>query len=170
MLLSFFVAKAQLKTMTFAEMQIAQKQEKRKVLIDIYADWCIWCEKMDENVFAQKEVTAYLNQNFYFIRFNPEEEEKIAFKGQNYTLKSYKNYYSKKTKEYNELAVELMKENIAFPSIIFLDENLNKITYFDGYKNIAEMEAVLRFFAENKYLKMKWSEYISTFEAQWKAK
>ena len=63
---------AQIKWMTFEQMQEAQKKQPRKVIIDMYTDWCGWCKRMDKNTFEHPVIAAYMNENFYAIKFNAE--------------------------------------------------------------------------------------------------
>jgi len=37
----------------------------RKILIDIYTDWCGWCKKMDAETFNHPVIAGYVNKNFY---------------------------------------------------------------------------------------------------------
>jgi thiol:disulfide interchange protein len=36
------------------------RAEKKLVFVDVYADWCTWCTKMDEDVFIDSRVRAAL--------------------------------------------------------------------------------------------------------------
>jgi thiol:disulfide interchange protein DsbD len=38
------------------------KEEKKLVLLDFYADWCISCKEMEVNTFANPEVSKVLKQ------------------------------------------------------------------------------------------------------------
>ena len=43
--------------------EMATAQDK-KVFVDFYADWCLPCKILDEEVFSQKPVYSYFNKNF----------------------------------------------------------------------------------------------------------
>ena len=46
------------------------KFEKKKVFLHFYADWCMYCKKMEQSTFKDPEVIAALNQDFIPIRIN----------------------------------------------------------------------------------------------------
>ena len=46
------------------------KFEKKKVFLHFYADWCMYCKKMEQSTFRDPEVIDALNQDFIPIRIN----------------------------------------------------------------------------------------------------
>ena len=40
------------------------------ILLDIYAPWCPYCERMQETVYADPEVRSYLDRRFTYARLN----------------------------------------------------------------------------------------------------
>ncbi len=54
------------------------KQEDKKIFLNFYADWCQYCKVMDQNTFKNKEVIAYLNENFIPVRVNTDKQQKLA--------------------------------------------------------------------------------------------
>src|SRR5687768_17162922 len=55
------------------------KKDKRKIVIDLYTDWCGWCKVMDAQTFADKKVAEYVNKNFYAVKFNAEMRDSLLF-------------------------------------------------------------------------------------------
>ena len=64
--------------------QLAQKNNK-KVLIYAGADWCVYCQKMDEQVFPQQEVIDSLQAYFYGVRVDIESSRSMVFNGKKMT-------------------------------------------------------------------------------------
>ena len=64
LLLSFGVT-AQVNWYTFEEAFEAQKVNPKPIMVDAYTVWCGPCKLLDKNTFANKDVSEYLNANFY---------------------------------------------------------------------------------------------------------
>jgi thioredoxin-related protein len=139
--------------------QLSQKQ-KKKILIDVYTDWCSWCKFMDRNTYTNEEVVNYINEHFYAVKFNAEQKEDITFKG--------KVYHFVKTSRngYHELAAELLKGQLGFPSTVFLDESQSVLQSIQGYKDPLSFEMIITYFGENLYKSTPWSKFERDFQAQ----
>ena len=143
--------------MTWSEVEVALKKEKRKVFVDVYTDWCGWCKKMDKTTFKNKTIVNYINENFYAVKFDAETQKTITLNG-----KKYK-YKKDGRRGYNELAADLLKGRLSYPSIVFLNEDLSLIQPIPGYLDAAKMEIVITYFAKNEHKKTPWSRYEKTY-------
>lgn len=47
-------------TLSFDEALAKARAEKKLVFVDLYADWCGWCTRMDEDVFTDERVQTAL--------------------------------------------------------------------------------------------------------------
>ena len=54
------------------------KFEKKKVFLHFYADWCMYCKKMDQSTFKDPDVIDALNQDFIPIRVNTDLDPETA--------------------------------------------------------------------------------------------
>jgi len=54
------------------------KSEDKKVFLNFYADWCRYCKMMDQKTFQNKDIIAYLNENFVPVRVNSDKNLKVA--------------------------------------------------------------------------------------------
>ena len=59
--------------MSFEEAVKLNETKPKKIFIDVFTDWCGWCTKMDQTTFVDKDVVAYMNENFYAVKFNAEQ-------------------------------------------------------------------------------------------------
>jgi len=50
---------------------IAEAQAQNKpILVEIYAPWCPYCQRMQEDVYADETVRDYLDETFTYVRLN----------------------------------------------------------------------------------------------------
>jgi thiol:disulfide interchange protein len=47
-------------SLSLDEALVRAGSEKKLVFVDVYADWCTWCTKMDEDVFVDSRVQSAL--------------------------------------------------------------------------------------------------------------
>jgi len=137
------------------EMVEAQKTDKRKVIIDVYTDWCGWCKHMDKTTFKDAKIAKYVNENFYAVKLDAETKEEFKF--QNHTFK----YIQQGRKGINELAYSLLDGKLSYPSIVYLNENFSRIVISPGYKDEQKMQKELTYIAEEIYNKKTWADYVS---------
>lgn len=50
------------------------KQEDKMVFMEFYADWCLPCKLMEEDVFTDKEIGRFFNENFLSMHVNGESQ------------------------------------------------------------------------------------------------
>jgi len=53
--------------------------DSKYILVDGYTDWCYWCKVQDKELFSQKKVGDFVNENFVAAKINFEEEEGLDF-------------------------------------------------------------------------------------------
>jgi thioredoxin-related protein len=62
---------------TLEEMEDAQKKasdQQLMLFVDVYATWCGPCKMMDQEVYTDPEVAAYMNANFISVRLDGESD------------------------------------------------------------------------------------------------
>ncbi|ARS35143.1 thioredoxin family protein [Pontibacter actiniarum] len=127
------------------------KEEPRKVVIDVYTDWCGWCKKMDKETFTDPEVAKLVNDHFYAVKLDAEGKEPITLNGQTFQFKpEYKSH---------ELAVALLNGQMSFPTTVYLDENMNMLAPVPGYLDAKNFSKILRYFGENHHKEMDFQEF-----------
>lgn len=153
-------AEGGIKWLTWAQMQEAQKKEKRKVFIDVYTDWCGWCKRMDANTFSHPEIVSYVNQNFYAVKFDAETKETINFKGVDYK------YVASGYRGYNELAAEILSGQLSYPTTVYMDENMDMIFPVPGYQEPKLFEQVINFIGGGNYKTMQFDDFAKKFSGK----
>ena len=97
------------------------KEEKKLILMDIYAEWCHWCNVMENSTYRDKEVIELINRYYIPVRVNAEKFPNI-------------------NKKYNQGGL---------PSTVFLDWDGN-IIWGAIYLSPEEMKKKLLYFANLK--------------------
>lgn len=151
---------AQVNWMTVDEAEAAMQKEPRKVLMDVYADWCGPCKMMDKNTYGNAEVADYINKNYYAIKFNAEGNETFSYKGKKYSNPGYKKTSGMGVQ--HQFAEYLSVT--AYPTTVFFDEQLNPITAMRGYYDAKQFEPYLKLFATDAYKKIKTQEDFDAYQ------
>lgn len=146
-------SQATIRWYTLEEALELNKTDKRKIVIDLYTDWCGWCKVMEKNTFTNTKIINYINKKYYPVKFNAERKESVRFNDKMY------NYINSGRRGYNALALELTGGRLSFPNVIFLDEEQNVIQAIPGYIEPDKFLKILHYFGENKYQRIPWSVY-----------
>lgn len=165
-----FTGKAQetkIKWMSFEDAIAAQAKEPRKIMIDMYTTWCGPCRMLDKNTFQNKDVAAYVNQNYYAVKFNAEGDGEISFKDQTFSNPNYNPSKKKGRNSQHQLASSFGVN--AYPTILFLDEDANLLLPVKGYHAPKQLEIFLKVFGTNAYKKIASKEDFTTYQKEFKS-
>lgn len=143
---------------TWEEAIQMSKIEKRKIMVDVYTQWCGWCKRMDKTTFKNPTIVSYLNSHYYPIKFDAETKEDIEFQGKTYR------FVNNGMRGYHELAAEITRGRLSYPTIVFLDENFDIIQSIPGYREPLEFEQIITYFGTNSHKKMPWEKYRSVYK------
>ncbi len=137
------------------------KKEPKKIIVDVYADWCGWCKKMDKTTFQHPDVAEYINEKYYAVKFDSETKESITVGNETFR-------YKKDSRGgVHELALSLLEGQINLPSVVVLDHELSKLTIIPGFMEPKEMDMALRYFGDGYYDKnIKWGVFEKNFRSQ----
>lgn len=146
--------------MTLEQAMEKSKTEKRKIFVDVYTTWCGWCKHMDSTTFVSGSVAKYLNDHYYPVKFNAEQQSDIVFKDKTYHFKKSGN------RGHHELAAEWLNNRLTFPTVVFLDENMTLIQPLAGYQDATKMEAIINYFGTDSHKRVPWESYEKKFVPQ----
>lgn len=131
-------------------------QVPKKFLVNIYTDWCKWCKRLDIETFGNKELAAYVNANYYPIRFNAETHETIIINGYSFR---YVPFAGQANKGINELAYLLQEGVIQYPTVVFLDIDFSILQRLDRFVDSETMLAVTNYINSDDYYLIPWVFY-----------
>ncbi len=143
---------------TWEQMLEKSKTHPRKIVVDVYTDWCGWCKRMDATTFSDPCLAKYINQTYYAVKFDAEQKQDIVFKE-----KTYK-FVKNGMRGYHELAAEITRGQLSFPTVVFLDEKIEVIQSIPGYRDAKEFETIATYFGRNEHLKTPWETYQKTYK------
>ncbi|MEE9350218.1 MAG: thioredoxin fold domain-containing protein [Flavobacteriaceae bacterium] len=134
---------------SFEEALIAQKTNPKKIIMDVYTNWCGPCKLLDKQTFTNKNLVNYVNQNFYAVKFNGEGNEKITYQGQEFGNPNYDVAKEFKRNSSHQLANFLQIR--AYPSILFFEEDGGLLAPLPGFRTAKQLEVFLKLFKTNKF-------------------
>lgn len=147
----------ELKWYSLSEAIELAKKNPKKILIDMYTDWCGWCKKMDRETFGNPAIAEYLSANFYPVKFNAETRDTLVYMGDTLLNKGTT------TRSPHEFAVEMLHGKMSYPTIVYLDETGKLISPVPGYMSPSDIEPVLIFFARDIYKTTMFNDFREYF-------
>ena len=98
---------------------LSQKEKKPMLLFFTGSDWCGWCKKMDKTTFQDEKVMKILQEEYYTVKVDFDNKNKMNYQGQQYTGK--------------ELAKKFGIEGL--PTLVVIAPDFSKSEAIIGYKN-----------------------------------
>lgn len=124
------------------------KRSNKKILVDVYTDWCGWCKKMDAQTYKDDTVAKYLADRYVLVKLNAESEKKLSYLG----------------KEYTERQLAGAFGITGYPSTLFLKADGEAITVYPGFADAENFRLILAYIAEDHYLTKKFAEYVASLK------
>ena len=125
----------------------------KKMFVDFYTGWCGWCKRMDATTFADPNVAAYMNANFYAVKFDAETTDTIVFNGTTFINSdpSFKKASPNARGKVHHMAYSLLDSKLSYPSYVILDEKQTRLMIYNGAKPADQIMGILIFFATDQY-------------------
>lgn len=141
------VKSQEVKWYTFTEAIELNKQQPRKIFIDVYTDWCHWCKVMDEKTFQQPVIAKILNEKYYAVKLDAERTDTVVFQGRTFVSTG------QGRRPPHQLAAALLNGKMSYPSIVFMNEKNQLITAMGGFQKPEDLEPLLIFIHGSLYEK-----------------
>lgn len=129
---------------TFDDAVATAKATGKPILIDIYAPWCGWCRKMQQEVYTDASLVAYVQDNFAFGRLNIDDNlTRHTFLGNEYTSQ--------------ELGYALGAQGT--PTTVFLGSDGSYITRCPGYWDLESFSKAVQFVATGAWQHQSFGDF-----------
>ena len=147
-----------------------QKENPKKIMIDVYTNWCGPCKLLDKKTFQNEDVVAFVNKNYYAVKFNGEGNDSIQYKGNAYSNPNYDKTKANKRNSSHGFANYIGIS--AYPTIAFLNEEGDFIIPLKGFYGPQQLEFYLKMFLNDEHKELKSQEkfdaYYKTFKPVFK--
>ena len=132
-------------TLAEAEARCKDSANTKKIYVFFQTDWCVFCRHMERTTFQNDELAAYMNKNFWSVRFNTELSDTVKFNKKAYTLTRHRGWNC------NGFAAEYLDEKLSFPANLIIDEHLNKMAALGGAQSAYQLMTLMTYFHEGHY-------------------
>ena len=125
----------------FSDLDNLMVKEPRLAAVFLHVPWCQFCRNMEHTTLRNDEVVKLLNEHYYFISFDGEQEEDVSFRGHTFHYQP-----TGRNTGTHELATALgtMDNALTYPTLVLLDEEYNIIFQHNAFLNSEEMIGVLQ--------------------------
>ena len=139
--LAFANGFTQPKKVTFQQLDSLQTLSARPIVVFLHTDWCKFCRLMHAKTFANQQVIELLNQKFYFIDFNAEQQEKVVFNNQTFVYKP-----NGTSTGIHDLAIALgtVDKQVNFPTLCVLNAKNEIIFKYNSFISATDLVKILK--------------------------
>jgi len=153
------VKEVKVKWYSFEDAYALNKKKPKKIFVDVFTEWCGWCKKMDAETFANPVIADYMNEHFYCVKLDAERKDTIILDGMKLV-----NPNPAVKRSTHQLANELLRGQMSYPSYVFLNEKGQSISVVPGFHKAKEFEVILSYFGSDAYLQKKFEDYNAGFQ------
>lgn len=122
--------------------KLASEKDK-KVLIDIYAEWCPYCGKMHSDTYTDERVISAIEDHFLLVTVNIESNNKLNYNGREFTEREFSSYLS----------------SGSVPTTYFLDSDGEILGMQPGLIPADVFSQLLNFVGSDAFLTQSFDEY-----------
>ena len=127
----------------YGEAISSAKESGKKVIVDVYTDWCGWCKKMDKEVYAKEKIKETLEKYFEPVKLDAESKTSHQVDG----------------KAVTERQIAKSFGVTGYPTTLFLDSDGEPITKVPGYIKEDMFVKLLEYIGAEHYKTKKWEEF-----------
>ncbi|MGB3774528.1 MAG: thioredoxin family protein [Leeuwenhoekiella sp.] len=134
--------KEEINWLNWNQLENALEETPKPVFLFFEADWCVYCKKIEREVFTKASVITTLNKQYYALKMDAESTENIAFDGVIFTNEQARTQRN----GIHELPLLLAsREGVPFslPATVILDKQFSVQQRVFEYYTSAQLLAML---------------------------
>jgi thioredoxin-related protein len=155
-----FYEESLVKWITFDEAYKRCKKNPRPIMVDVYTTWCGPCKLMSSQTFNNQQIATYINEHYYPVKFDAESKDSVKF--DKYVFVSSDNNNPKAP---HQFAASILDNQLAYPSIVFLNNQIQRLDIIKGFMNAAAFEPIMNYYGSGDFQKTKWEDYQKVFKS-----
>ena len=128
---------------SFDDAQNSAKVDGKKILVNVYTNWCEYCKKMDQTVYKDSLILASMSEHYHSVRLNADSDSLIIFNG----------------KEISQYELARKMGIRSYPTILFLDSDGDLILQINGYMPTDDFIKMLAFIGEEAFQRTDFHEF-----------
>lgn len=162
-------AKAGIQWMTLEEAQAKTKKAPKPLMVDVFTSWCGPCKMLEAKTFSDARLAEYVNKHFYAVKFNAESGTPVTFKGQKLENPDFNPSNTGGRNGTHQLTYMIanVEGRIAYPTVVYMDSDLNVLAPVQGYLTPDQMEPILNYFGEAHYKGKDYQSFVGGFKGKW---
>ena len=147
-LLTNIVFSQKIQWMSLNEARAAQKVKPKKFFMDVYTNWCGPCKLLEKNTFQNPDVSRYISENYYAVKFNAEGTDVIKFYNQTFSNPNYDP--NRKGRNTTHQFTQYLGVK-GYPTMVFFSEDGDPIMPLVGYYKPKQIELYLKMIKQGDY-------------------
>lgn len=155
--------------LSIEEAQAKTKKVPKPLFVDVYTQWCGPCKMLDRNTFSDGRLADFVNKNFYPVKFDAESGAAIMWNGKKLENPDFNPAQVGGRNGTHHLTHTIANANgrIAYPTVVYIDPDLNVLAPVQGYMTPQQMEPILTYFGEGHYKNQDYQAFMANFKAKW---
>lgn len=133
----------EIKPVSLEEALIRASKEDKKILIDVYAAWCPYCQRMHSDVYTSEEVLSAISDHYLWVKINVESDDMVTYKGTQFTEAQFARALDYKS----------------FPTTYFMNDDGAIIGVQPGYLDADVFSNLLIYIGSNAFLNQSFDEF-----------
>jgi len=147
-------SQAKIEWVSVNDLPALMEKEPKKVLMDVYTSWCGPCKMMMKQTFSDPSIVKYVNEHYYAVKFNAEGKDPVTFKGQEYINDKFDpEKVGRRNGTHQFASIAAVNGRLAYPTVVYMDEELNIITPIQGFLKPDQIAPILTFVRNEAYKK-----------------